>query len=208
MLIRGGDEPPLFQNMSKTDTMNKKLRLLVTAECPNKCPICCNNRFDIGKIPVVDRFDYDEIMITGGEPLLFTECRNLMITLKDAALYCGRSVKLYIYTAKFDIESFCTHAPIADGFVYTPHSQKDVEAFLELNAFILLHQKSTDINHLSLRLNVFPEIRKYIPVNTDLALWKIKEIQWIKDCPVPDGEDFRRIKNLFSFEKYNDYVKR
>lgn len=46
--------------------MNKKLRLLVTAKCHNKCPMCCNNQFDIEKIPVVDRLDYDEISITGG----------------------------------------------------------------------------------------------------------------------------------------------
>ena len=25
--------------------MNKKLRLLVTAKCHNKCPMCCNNQF-------------------------------------------------------------------------------------------------------------------------------------------------------------------
>lgn len=48
--------------------MNKKLRLLVTAKCHNKCPMCCNNQFDFEKIPVVDRLDYDEISITGGEP--------------------------------------------------------------------------------------------------------------------------------------------
>lgn len=45
--------------------MNKKLRLLVTAKCHNKCPMCCNNQFDFEKIPVVDRLDYDEISITG-----------------------------------------------------------------------------------------------------------------------------------------------
>lgn len=50
--------------------MNKKLRLLVTAKCHNKCPMCCNNQFDFEKIPVVDRLDYEEISITGGEPLL------------------------------------------------------------------------------------------------------------------------------------------
>lgn len=26
--------------------MNKKLRLLVTAKCHNKCLMCCNNQFD------------------------------------------------------------------------------------------------------------------------------------------------------------------
>ena len=28
------------------EIMNKKLRLLVTAKCHNKCPMCCNNQFD------------------------------------------------------------------------------------------------------------------------------------------------------------------
>ena len=43
--------------------MNKKLRLLVTAKCHNKCPMCCNNQFDFEEIPVVDRLDYDKISI-------------------------------------------------------------------------------------------------------------------------------------------------
>ena len=43
--------------------MNKKLRLLVTAKCHNKCPMCCNNQFDFEEIPVGDRLDYDEISI-------------------------------------------------------------------------------------------------------------------------------------------------
>ena len=51
--------------------MNKKLRLPVTTSCPDKCPMCCNNSWDFSKLPVVDRWNYDEIMITGGKPLLF-----------------------------------------------------------------------------------------------------------------------------------------
>ena len=50
-----------------------KLRLLVTTKCPNKCPMCCNNSWDFSKLPVVEHFNYKEIMITGGEPLLFPE---------------------------------------------------------------------------------------------------------------------------------------
>lgn len=46
--------------------MNKKLRLLVTTQCPNKCPMCCNNSWDFSKLPVVDRWNYEQIMLTGG----------------------------------------------------------------------------------------------------------------------------------------------
>ena len=58
----------------------EKLRLLVTTKCPNKCPMCCNNSWDFSKLPVVEHFNYKEIMITGGEPLLFPE--NWQIWLK------------------------------------------------------------------------------------------------------------------------------
>lgn len=36
-----------------------------------------------------------------------------------------------------------------------------------------------------------------LPEHIDLSLWNVKEIEWVKDCPVPQGEDFRRIKELW-----------
>ena len=43
--------------------VNKKLRLLVTAECHNNCPLCCNKQFDVLKISVVEDFSqYEEII--------------------------------------------------------------------------------------------------------------------------------------------------
>ena len=46
--------------------------------------MCCNNQFDFDKLPVVDRWDYDEIMISS---LFFsvTELRGVMEVLKNAA---------------------------------------------------------------------------------------------------------------------------
>lgn len=42
--------------------MNKKLRLLLTTRCPNKCPMCCNNSWDFSRLPVVERWDYEQIV--------------------------------------------------------------------------------------------------------------------------------------------------
>lgn len=85
--------------------MNKKLRLLVTAKCHNKCPMCCNNQFDIEKIPVVDRLDYDEISITGGEPLLAECCCetfDLVDSIKNIQQAMGLpESKFYLYTSHF-----------------------------------------------------------------------------------------------------------
>ena len=36
-----------------------------------------------------------------------------------------------------------------------------------------------------------------IPEGTDLSLWQVKDMEWVKDCPVPEGEDFRRINSLW-----------
>lgn len=65
----------------------EKLRLLVTTKYPNKCPMCCNNSWDFSKLPVVEHFNYKEIMITGGEPLLFPEkLANLAESIKTQRL--------------------------------------------------------------------------------------------------------------------------
>lgn len=83
----------------------EKLRLLVTTKCPNKCPMCCNNSWDFSKLPVVEHFNYKEIMITGGEPLLFPEkLANLAESIKTVQkLAYGNKGKLFLYTALADL---------------------------------------------------------------------------------------------------------
>ena len=104
--------------------MNKKLRLLVTTKCPNKCPMCCNNSWDFSSLPVVDRWNYEEIMITGGGPLIHTN--------KVAELI--RSIReVYVYTSIAAWDRVRTILAYADGIVLTPHSQSDIDKFVELN---------------------------------------------------------------------------
>lgn len=177
--------------------MNKKLRLLVTTKCPNKCPMCCNNSWDFDKLPVVDRWNYDEIMITGGEPLLFVDslAENL-ISLQTIFDMEGINPKIYIYTAD------CTRNVTkilyyVDGIVLTPHKELDIEHFIRLNNYLLKHKDDNDIKNASLRLNLFPDMKALLPKDIDLSLWQVKDMEWIKDCPVPEGEDFRRIAKLW-----------
>lgn len=82
---------------------------------------------------------------------------------------------------------------------YTPHSVNDVHSLLEANNF-LLDYKDELMESKSLRLNLFPDIKKHIPDNTDLSLWKVKDMQWIKDCPVPADEEFKRVAELWEVE--------
>lgn len=120
--------------MTNVIPTNRKLRLVVTAHCHNGCPMCCNNRFDLSELPVVSRWDYDEIMITGGEPMLFpNEIYNLLSTLRKLAQYTPVSPKLYLYTALPKMSGYAGYYHFVnildklDGVVVTPHTRKDAE---------------------------------------------------------------------------------
>lgn len=184
-------------------TGNRKLRLLVTTECPNKCPMCCNNSWDFSKLPVVKHFDYDEIMITGGEPLLFEgKLSNLIISIKGIhpILYPGEQApKIYVYTSRCSMYGLF-NIWLADGFVLTPHNKQDVEFFIQFNDF-LLNSKIKEDRQKSYRLNLFKDIKEMLPEDINLSLWKVKDMEWIKDCPVPEGEDFRRLPELWTQNK-------
>lgn len=179
--------------------MNRKLRLLVTEECPNKCPMCCNNSWDFSSLPVVDRWDYEEILFTGGEPLLFLDrlCRlaDAVSVLSSAA---GKAPKLYVYTsetASYKLDHLLSYV---DGITVTPHDRKATERFIEFNIYVnacTILGKSPFADK-SLRLNLFPDVKEYLR-GADLSKWQVKDIHWIKDCPVPEGEDFRRINELW-----------
>lgn len=138
-------------------------------------------------------------MITGGEPLLFPEkLANLAESIKTVQkLAYGNKGKLFLYTALADM--LPNYIRYFDGVVYTPHSVNDVHSLLEANNF-LLDYKDELMESKSLRLNLFPDIKKHIPDNTDLSLWKVKDMQCIKDCPVPADEEFKRVAELWEVE--------
>lgn len=180
---------------------NRKLRLLVTSECPNRCPMCCNNQFDFDQLERVKDFDYDEIMITGGEPLLYPDkVEELARSIKvcNSIIYPEENTpKIYVYTSVASYLAFRQVLREVDGIVLTPHSGRDVQQFLKLNDVLKLHLRFNELRP-SLRLNLFKNIKKMLPEDIDLSLWQVKDMEWVKDCPVPKGEDFRRLPTLWT----------
>lgn len=178
--------------------MNKKLRLLVTTKCPNKCPMCCNNSWDFSSLPVVDRWDYEEIMITGGEPLLhINKLLEVVQHIRSIARLSGNTPKIYVYTSESILHNFLRVLHKVDGIVLTLHKKKDIDLFVNLNNHLLKYWKEMPYEDKSIRLNLFADMKLLLPEHIDLSLWNIKEMEWVKDCPVPQGEDFRRIKELW-----------
>ena len=180
----------------KENTKNKKLRLLVTAFCPNKCPMCCNNSWDFSKLPIVDRWDYNEIMITGGEPLCFPDrISNLLYSVRQVLKVEQKHPKIYLYTANAEYDIWAQVLEYLDGIVYTPHKIGDIESFVTLNQWLLANK--SHYSKISFRLNLFEDMEKLLPKDIDLSLWAVKHMTWVKDCPVPEGEDFKRIAELY-----------
>ncbi len=163
----------------------KKLRLLLFEECDRRCPGCCNKDWDLNKLPVVRSYKgYDIISLTGGEPLL------LPLLVKNTIIKIRRETNalIYLYTTRTaPITDFLHMLYHVDGICVTLHEQTDVPPFLVLNDelyFALPDGKS-------MRLNIF----KGIDIGkNDISKWKVKrDIEWIKNCPLPEDEVFMRL---------------
>lgn len=181
-------------------TRNKKLRLLVTKKCHNDCPKCCNKQYDLDAVPVIDRFDYDEVCITGGEPMLdFPKVVRIAEMFKIMATVLGKEVKVYLYTARITNGqlNLMMIRRLIDGICVTPHSKEDIIDFKFLNSLMLktLNAVPSYYENCSFRLYLFTDVKEQLH-GEDFSLWKIKDIEWLDECPVPEGEDFRRVAYL------------
>lgn len=173
--------------------MKNKLRLLLTENCNRNCEGCCNKDWDLGALPTCTSYEgYKEIMITGGEPMLYPQ---LLWNTIDNIRTENPNAKLILYTAYLeDFEELASLIYFTlDGLTLTLHTKEDVPKF---KAFVE-YCKAKDIPMqewgCKLRLNIFAEC-EYIPSDEIASEWQIKnEMEWIKDCPLPTGEVLMRL---------------
>ena len=163
----------------------KKLRLLLFEECNRSCEGCCNKDWDLKVLPQITNFQgYDEILLTGGEPLLRPD---IVTATAKSIREQNPKARIFLYTAKVD-DWMCVLEIIGDidGLTVTLHDKIDIPPFVRLTTFLptMLSQS------LSLRLNIF----KGVFPEANVPYWKIKNnIKWIKNCPLPKDEIFGRI---------------
>jgi MoaA/NifB/PqqE/SkfB family radical SAM enzyme len=168
------------------------LRLLITEECKRDCAGCCNKQWDLSKLPLESRFDqYEMILLTGGEPMLdAVHVYEIIGRIKRQT-----NAPIYMYTAKVDeqIELLILLAAL-DGITVTLHTQDAVEAFLSFNTMMNIFWKDDILRKKSYRLNIFKGVEMPNESWDSCGVWKIKkDIEWIADCPLPEGEVFKRI---------------
>lgn len=165
--------------------MTRRLRLLVTPYCNRNCVGCCNKDWQLDKLPRVESFGaFDEIILTGGEPLLYPTLTLGIIEMIRRVT----NAPIYVYTAESRLPFVLPVLSRVDGLTLTLHEPADVVGFQLLNIALLDYYTGL---RKSLRLNVFEGVDL---TGTDLKLWKVKTgIRWIPNCPLPEGEVFMRM---------------
>jgi len=172
----------------------RKARVIVTHSCNRSCDGCCNKDIDMNKVKKVDNLndliDYDEVMITGGEPLLLDQrVKSMASVLRYYSNQRGRIVNIYLYTA------YCPDWPspiikMFDGIHYTIHypcNDEDVRMLKKMTEALEDVKKERFSTRLAIDKRCFED---YDFSNIDFSSWDvIRRMEWKKDCPLPEGEE-------------------
>jgi hypothetical protein len=163
----------------------KKLRLFLFEDCNRDCSGCCYKDYNPDEFPIVENYaGFSMFLLTGGEPLLKPSViYNTVMSIRKQS-----SAPIYCYTAMLDdMKVFNDILKMVDGMTVTLHEQKDVPDFWGLCSILSRY----DTANKSMRLNVFKGIR----IDYELPpYWQVKrDMVWIKNCPLPEGEVLMRL---------------
>jgi hypothetical protein len=175
-----------------------KARVIVTYDCNRKCVGCCNKNWKYEPPRIVTSFTrFSEVILTGGEPLLFPE---ELLSLVDQVRGDNSKAKVYVYTAATEsLNSIAWVLHWVDGICLTLHKEEDVkkfDQFMKETSFPFWESDAPP--NKSLRLNIFKGIG--FPVDTSKWIVK-KDIEWLKDCPLPKDEILYKLPTLWTKER-------
>ncbi len=183
----------------------KKARIIITFDCKRNCSYCCNKYESMKALMIPTKsltkfFDYDEVILTGGEPFLHTD---KLIKIIEFLRHNSKNQKqkIFLYTAQptfgFKLKRVLR---MVDGVHYTLHSNsspKDLAEFYQFQKEILGKEGK------SFRLYISPEL-KY-PVTIQPQVWARVELKpWI-----PEGQNcLPKDEELYYLKDENDNIYR
>ena len=187
----------------KVDTMH----LFITKRCTNNCPLCCNNNYDIEKVPLPSEEELSSVStvcLTGGDPFLLGEKLDKIVN----TLRSRENIKnIYIFTSGYACYLYLNKykvLPNIDGITFSPKSEKDWRAIEKLyNGDWQEDIRNLHSNRLYAFINKVDDCNYSIDNNllrildydsSDLGC-KVFFRTWIEDFDSPESEIFRRLEN-------------
>jgi organic radical activating enzyme len=175
----------------------KTARVIITFECVRDCLNCCNkNREVLGEAnrrgwcdaTFKELAQYDEVCITGGEPMISP---SRVLSLSDAIYHYDSEVRIYSYSAWYrDLADMKDMLARLDGIHYTLHSPisyDDLQKFYRLQNYICECNLADERNSSGCRLNIEHNID--IPINVVPSAWdRIENKSLIPDVCLPENE--------------------
>ena len=171
--------------------MKKTARILITTKCNRSCPGCANDLFIasgnmLTMNNITEVYKYDEIIITGGEPMLRPDL--VLKTIEEIKLYSKAPIFMYSSTIRIDNDNALKVLEMINGLTYTVHyeyTEKD-EKMLRVLSYIL------DKFNLNSRLLIDSRLAHILEKkNIKWENWNsIKLLEWQDDgdCPLPSHE--------------------
>lgn len=194
--------------------MEQILHLFLTNKCRHNCKYCCNNLYDIEKIPVATvklLKSVQTVCLTGGEPFGINP-EYFLAFVKGLRKQYKNIENLYVYTSGHELPSHPwllteltkdrAEGRLLNGINVAPKDYKDWSGFVSIvNNFDYIFDKPS-----SNRLYVFKEQQKVFdtycqdgcfPNGIDNINIEIIYRKWNKTFNTPDNEHFARLPILF-----------
>jgi len=169
-----------------------KARVIVTLECNRHCEGCSNTHDAFLQHEVLDNIrdllSYEEIIITGGEPMLIPDKVILFAhVLRRRLNYEG---KIYMYTALFKKDLWTEYRDLftyINGIHFTIHDGASDQDVMELK---LLSERLPQQSGISFRLDIDTRLyERYDFSNINFSAWSVvRRLKWLDNCKLPEEE--------------------
>ena len=167
-------------------------RVLITKKCFRGCEGCCNDNIDIQyameSANIYDLLKYDEIVLTGGEPL---QIKGLTTKVVEDLRMLGFEGKIILYTSLVTRELYdLIGKHLIQGITFTLHDKLYKNEIERLKYF---SKRMDEVNHkTNMRFKIETSIAhkhttllKHIDKHWDSC----EQIEWFEDGECPIIED-------------------
>jgi hypothetical protein len=169
-----------------------KARVIVTMKCQRHCKNCCNTGDVFLEHEVIDDIEsllsFDEIIITGGEPMLILN--EVILFINELRVIHGYSGKIYVYSALYNDALRAEYLDLfkyINGIHFTIHAEATDQEVMELKQLSEILPRRSG---LTFRLSIDERLYdRYDFSNIDLSTWSVvRKMKWLVNCKLPADE--------------------